>query len=148
MSSATCRVRDGTPGTAIQNPFSITETMIRPLQGLYRFLPKGACIYDRTLNLTNEKPIEFFIDGSGIHLGDKQWPIASDSEVVVAYARDEKIYGDHFEFTDPGFYFMGKRGKTDLYIDYARNMGILKFIAVEENESMIECAFTQQSSKL
>jgi hypothetical protein len=102
----------------------------------------------RTLRQVRYAELESFIDGSGIHLGEKQWPIASDSEVVLAYARDEKIYGDRFEFTDPGFYFMGKRGKTDLYIDYARYMGILRFIAVEENESMIECAFAQQSSKL
>jgi hypothetical protein len=141
-----CSVDDETPPTAIGKPFSITKTMMAPLQGLYRLLPKNSCTYDG--NLTNDKPIEFSFDGSRIHLGERSWEIAAESEVVSTVIRDIKSNSGFAPLTEPGFFIDARQGPNNFSIDYTRNKEIRRFIAIEENKSGVVCNFDQRDQSL
>jgi hypothetical protein len=128
ISSLTCRVRDETPPTAIGKPFHITKSMLAPVQGLYRLLPRHSCTYNE--NLLNDKPIELSVDGSKIHLGERSWEIASDSESVLTFARDFRSDKTIAPVPGPGFILESQLGPNRFSVHYARNTEIQKYCSL------------------
>jgi hypothetical protein len=142
-----CNVTDETPPTMIEKPFSITTTMLAPVQGLYRLLPANSCTYDQ--DGKNDKPIAFSIDGSMVRLGDMQWNLAAESESVSLLGVDLRnpltpVYLDN----EPGFLLHATQGNHNFSLYYRRNKEISWFSAVEINKSMTVCQFDMRNKKL
>jgi hypothetical protein len=139
-----CYVDEKTPRSQIIQPFNITKTMLFPLQGLYRLVPKGSCRYDR--DRKNDKPIIFSIDASTIRLGDQIWPISSDSETVSTYdfsfvTESQGQYINRGPYTDPGFLVSFDKGNYSFGVFYNRNREITRFTAVEIDKWTVSCDF-------
>ncbi|MBK4737082.1 hypothetical protein [Noviherbaspirillum pedocola] len=122
--------------------------MVLPaLSGLYRLLPKDSCTYFGTLNVTNEKPLDFSATGSGVQFGDKTWQIRGGSELVVAVT-DGTAYGyEPGRFTVPLYFYHSETNDNFVTIAYARNRKILGLTAVDKDKSMVTCTFGYSSSK-
>jgi hypothetical protein len=143
-----CYVDEKTPQSWIRQSFNITKTMLAPLQGLYRILPKYACLYDR--DLKNDLPVIFSIDDSSIRLGNHVWQISSDSESIFTYdfsfvsqsqSETPGPYSNPGPYSDPGFLSSFENGKYSFSIFYNRNREISRFTAVEIDKSTVSCDF-------
>jgi hypothetical protein len=142
-----CSVGDETPATFIDAIPRLDMTVASSLGNIYRMLPKGSCVYDGLKGTLNDKPIEFSVQGSTVRLGDNVWNLGGDAETLQAYYTDVKADNSPPDFTDPVFYFSSSMESTDLYIDFARNRQILRFVAVQSGKATIGCGFLHESGK-
>ena len=142
-----CSVTDETPPTMIENPFSISKTMMAPMQGLYRLLPVNSCTYDRVRK--NDRPIQFSIDGTTVRLGDMKWSLGAESEAVALFGLDiRNPTAPSFQHDEPGFLFDAAQGDHNVSLYYSRNKEILWFSAIEINKSMTFCDFDMGNQNL
>lgn len=145
ISRSMCYVDRDTPPSSIGKISSIAGTMMSAVPKIYRFLPKGSC--QLGMVSYNDKPIEFFMDGAKIQLGERSWQIGGDAESVST-----ANYGFKSQFkapyTDPGFLLFAEFGNAYISMTITRNREIIEFTAVDINEAVVRCSFDQRSQSL